>query len=345
MSFDLGIPDSVSQLHNIISKTTMAPQSFVPQLRILCLHDANSNASELKDALGRLGERLYQKHGYIDLVYVNSPLVVPDPLEEDSDRPSARVWWENASKAAVEANEDKSDIIPSYPGLDCSLLMLQQVWASCPFWGILSVGQGAAIASLLALLTTTYPPPSFCIFIDGTAILPEEERLIDSLPCLHLVQDSKSDVLIQQFGGQVHERSKGMPLFEKEDLNVIGRFIIHHKKQLFESDDEGGVAPAGQIVALQSALHYTELQAADAIAQEIAKNPPSSLLAVIRPTAVAGFLGNKRRQPGEEGGGAPCPSEFILKRDKRPNVQSDASREHPSQQKQQQNDENKEDVL
>ena len=39
-------------------------------LRILCLHDANSSASTLKQALTSLGDRLYQKHG-IDLVYIN----------------------------------------------------------------------------------------------------------------------------------------------------------------------------------------------------------------------------------------------------------------------------------
>jgi hypothetical protein len=39
-------------------------------LRILCLHDAHSSASNLKKALTMLGDRLYQKHG-IDLVYIN----------------------------------------------------------------------------------------------------------------------------------------------------------------------------------------------------------------------------------------------------------------------------------
>ena len=43
-------------------------------LRILCLHDDESNAMELSDTLEILGERLFEKYG-IDLIYVNAPLI------------------------------------------------------------------------------------------------------------------------------------------------------------------------------------------------------------------------------------------------------------------------------
>ena len=82
-------------------------------------------------------------------------------------------------------------------------------------------------------------------------------------------------------------------------------------------------------MALQTALHLAEQDAADCIAETIALNPPAALMAVIRPQAVAGWKGNRRRQPGEEGGGAPCPSEFLLHRQERASAAAGASRVHP----------------
>lgn len=78
-------------------------EMLAPSLRILCLHDGNSNAGELSDQLEVLGERLYEKH-MIDLVYVNAPLLVQG-LDNANDNNTAyylnplnnnpqRVWWE-----------------------------------------------------------------------------------------------------------------------------------------------------------------------------------------------------------------------------------------------------------
>lgn len=306
---------------------TMASQDesppIRPHLRVLCLHDSHSNATELKESLELLGNTLYQKHGHIDLVYVNSPL--DEGREDDSNDPLKRSWWNEVESS--DDGEEGASGGSSFHGLDASLMLLQQIWASCPFWGILGVGQGAAVASLLALLPTIHPPPHFCIFISGKALLPEEERLACHVTCLHLVDAEKNDHrdqdrLFVQFGGIVHERSSSERI-TKSDLNAVGRFLVDQKKKLRLGDGDG------DIVALQSALHLIELQAADKIAEEIASNPPNSLMAVIRPQGVAGWSGNKRRQPGEEGGGAPCPSEFLLKRDKRPTNLDTASRVHP----------------
>ena len=363
-----------------------------PPLRILCLHDEGSNAALLKEELDLLGQRLYAKHGGIDLVYVNSPITVPTPVKQEPND-VLRVWFEkeyNTNDAAIcnDANYADADadakneqaMVPSYLGLDASLLLLQQIWTSSPFWGILGVGQGAAVASLLTLVLPAMneerssslmtappviPPPSFAIFLAGQTVLPEREKLVvDGFPCLHLVPPTATytastntkqtplcdknknspsepphELLVSQFGGTVHEintkrrdKNDASSFFTKDALNVMGRFICQQRKQLLSSHSDQ------EIVVLQTALHLTEQEAADKIAQHIAKNPPAALMAVIRPNAVAGWSGNKRRQPGEEGGGAPCPSEFLLKREKRSDKNKDsqggsASRMHPQQAK------------
>jgi hypothetical protein len=137
------------------------------------------------------------------------------------------------------------------------------------------------------------------------------------------------DRLILQFGGQVYARaessSSSRDVLTKADMNAIGRFVVDQKKEM----RAGG--PASDVLALRTALHWTEAQAADTIAKHIAEDPPAALMAVIRPQAVAGWNGNKRRQPGEQGGGAPCPSEFLLNREKRHQTEGPA-RMHPEQQ-------------
>jgi len=288
-------------------------QSFHPaRLRVLCLHDADSNATKLKTALDRLGQRLYERHS-IDLVYVNSALA----LQPSNDETVRRVWWE-------ETTREDSDV-PQYTGLDASIMLIQQVWTSCPMQGILGVGQGAAVASIFSLLPSIEASPRFVIFCDGQTLLPETERIApDGMETLHLISNEETESsqrLIEQFGGLVHQRPCRQS-FSKDDLNVIGKFLVDQTKY---NDEQA-------IVALQTALHCVEQEASDKIAEQIAAEPPAALMAVIRPQAVAGWSGNKRRQPGEEGGGAPCPSEFLLKRDKRKG-DGGASRVHPNQQK------------
>lgn len=147
---------------------------IAPIFRILCLHDEGSHASKLSDQLEDFGERLYENHA-IDLVYVNSPLLLKESTRETPDR----VWWE-------EQEEHKC------VGLDASLLLLRQVWTSMPFWGILAVGKGAAVGSFLPLMPVS-PMPAFCIFVNGETLLEEEqELLVDDLPCLHIVGESAS---------------------------------------------------------------------------------------------------------------------------------------------------------
>ena len=155
-------------------------------LRILCLHDAHSSASSLKNALSKLGDRLYQKHG-IDLVYINSPLCATvasdtDRVWYDSDRTRRSSQQPTAPEATADGQQEQ------LIGLDASLCLLQQIWASMPFWGILGIGQGAAIGSLLSLLPDVKPRAKFGIFIQGEALIQEAERLVDAddWSCLHI---------------------------------------------------------------------------------------------------------------------------------------------------------------
>jgi hypothetical protein len=268
--------------------------------------------------------------------------------------------------------------------------------SSCPFWGILASGQGAAVAALLLLTPEVSSPalrPAFFISIDAhESLLPHEEKLVEGLPCLHLLSVldherlapddgaqewiSKSPQLsiVRQFGGSVHRRTGGKARnheshgkLSASEMNVIGRFLIEQKKGRrlqqspcrFESTryndlrdkDETMPSPSPntphclarddeslEVWVLRSRLFELENSVSILIAQQIAANPPSSLMAVIQPNAIAGFNGNRRLRPGEGGGGAPCPSDFVLHREKRgsasdganANESTSASRVHPS---------------
>lgn len=114
------------------------------------------------------------------------------------------------------------------------------------------------------------------------------------------------------------------------------QFLVEQKKTLRTTNQE-----AGNILVLQNHLFLAEQEAATAVARQIAQDPPKALMAVISPQAVGGWSeGSRRRAPNEEGGGAPCPSEFLLKRQNRTTHPQGASREHPNQRHQQQQSDN-----
>jgi len=310
-------------------------------LRILCLHDDESHAMELSDSLEVLGERLFEKHG-IDLVYVNSPLTSRKNQVLGPQELPNRVWWEEQAPfgktpqppTELSDEDDKSDDdsnaqeAPSNNaneknllGLDASLLLLKQVWNSMPFWGVLAIGKGAAVGSFLSLMGLS-PEPSFCCFVHGESLLEEEEQLVD-IPCLHIVGEDHgpSKKLFRQFGGDVHLGGKKLT---KSVLNIIGKFVVDQKKRLCENTTET------TILTLQNQLYMAEQEAANIVAQHIAADPPKALMAVISPQKVGGWSGRKRRGPKEEGGGAPCPSEFLLKREKRTTNPDGPTRNHPN---------------
>lgn len=299
------------------------PPSDAPQdqrsyisIRVLCLHDANSNAKQLHELLRPLDERLYEKHG-IEFVYINAPLVVVEEDMEAEDR--QRIWW--------EATEEHP-----YVGLDASLLHIQQIWKSLPFCGILAVGQGAAVASLLPMLE---PEISLGVFVYGQALLEEDEPMMAHWPCLHVVEelrttDPVTQRLVTQLPGQIHVAASTTPT--NAEFNVMGKFLVEQKKDM-------RVSGTGEELVLQTQLHLVELEASRVMAQVIAENPPKALMAVIQPNAeVSGWSGPKRRPFGAEGGGAPCPTEFLLKREKRSTNPDGPNRQHPNAAKEEEDD-------
>lgn len=100
--------------------------------------------------------------------------------------------------------------------------------------------------------------------------------------------------------------------------------MVAQKKRLRED------TPENNILALQNQLYMVEQEAASMVAEQIAADPPKTLMAVIQPQKVGGWSGRKRRGPKEEGGGAPCPSEFLLKREKRTTNPNGPTRNHPN---------------
>mmetsp|Transcript_16529 Transcript_16529/g.38199 ORF Transcript_16529/g.38199 Transcript_16529/m.38199 type:complete len:447 (-) Transcript_16529:317-1657(-) len=249
------------------------------------------------------------------------------------------------SRAADTAAPPSDQRPPRYVGLDASLLLLRQLWNSSPFWGILAVGQAAGVAALLSLLPSQGKegqPPSFMIFVNGRTLLDEEELLTEhlSMPCLHVIdsnameEDSDeykaaassrfnpTERLVRQFGGKIvcddngswsgrsSPSSRSIRRSSRPFNNHVGRFLVDQKRRLRKTVGDAVV------LALRHELHQTEADAAQLVAKQIAKNPPDALMAVITPRDVGGFR-DKRRGPGEEGGGAPCPSEFLLHRAKR----------------------------
>lgn len=208
-----------------------------PSLRILCLHDAHSNAASLERTLSRLrGPVAAQPRNRTCLRQQPSPLYSSD---------GTCVWWES----------DNDDDNQQHVGLDASLLHIRQVLQSAPcFCGILAVGHGAPLASLLPFLDHEHQL-EFAVFIHGHALLSENERLVDEdwpvlyicgtmmlstkgfagpflhdlisrdslLPCMIDLESEPSRRLVEQFGGEVHECMA--QVVGTAELNASGKVI------------------------------------------------------------------------------------------------------------------------
>jgi Serine hydrolase (FSH1) len=352
-------------------------------LRVLCLHDAESHAHEMQESLAALGQRLLEQHGIDLVYVNSPLAVAVGRSDSCDGEPRRVWWHGDDSLNEGLANkschdppgrpavidlsdDDESDCDdgtrlvpnrmpqqhhqqqqratkPTLVGLDASLLYLQQIWTSGPYWGLLGIGQGGTVASLFSLLPTTFPPPQCLVLCDASQALLHEEERLSHVPCLH-VGTMISEALVAQFGGQVAKATtdnpgrlnKGSPsggpdraVVSRSILNAVGRFLVGQRRATVGDPSSHG----GEIVALQTALHLAEEEATDYIAREIAANPPKALMAIILPHHVGGWSGDRRRQPGEQGGGAPCPEEFLLQRERRSAASEGASRNHPQSSK------------
>lgn len=158
------------------------------------------------------------------------------------------------------------------------------------------------------------------------------------------------------------------PLIECTPIlsNILGKYLVAQKNTLNSNPNKR------ELLSLQNQLANLEQLASLAISQEIQRNPPKALMAVIGPVAmlngkdgggggkgddatnndeggvqndtnddvdakktktttatgvlekvdvgraVGAWQGPRRRGRGEEGGGAPCPQEFLLREEVRP---------------------------
>lgn len=290
------------------SSSSSSNRNGSPPLRILCLHDADSNANELTAQTKKLADRLWRNH-HMELVFVNAP-IVSDPI---TDR---RRWWQTTEEHP-------------YLGLDASLLLIKQMWTSwSAFSGIIGVGQGASLGALLTLWLFEVQdeehyydpqqqraPPQMAIWIDGYTVLPEDAPLlsIQSLECLHILQpanDDHNDAMmmimdastndttthssnclttttlttsssssntdmnvsktrfVTQLGGRTHVRQVSEAWHSTDCLNIMGRYLVE-QKQAHQST---------QVARVQHALVATEQQAAQLVARHAMENPPSSLM-------------------------------------------------------------------
>lgn len=118
------------------------------------------------------------------------------------------------------------------------------------------------------------------------------------------------------------------------EFNIIGRFLVErHKEQRAKYTAKESL----MLFNAQAQLGLLEDYASNYVAATIAADPPKALMAIIAPNAVGGWTGDKLRDP-EDGGGAPCPKEFLLRRGERgstkrtsPDGDTDhVSRDHPS---------------
>lgn len=339
-------------------------------MRILCLHPEGSSAVSFSQYLSKLEQRLWEKHG-IELYFVDAPLLdVQNNCDEqcvsrrwyvqetiDKDGASTTRY------SGLDASLLHLSQIWARGGANCS--NQNGVVTEClPFQGILGFGQGANVAAMLPLMSYHYNeddadeeehivrPPifqglRFVMIIDGHDIIhqadestdPDEESELyvgeEGIQSLHVVFDDKCKVnngtsleLAKKYGPNAeieHCKQTNQSTCTPALSNILGKYLVARKNILYSNSE------TRQLIALQNQLANVEQVATLAIAQEIQRNPPKALMAVIGPLAVnhnkenevdvgmavGAWQGPRRRGFGEEGGGAPCPEEFLLKENER----------------------------
>mmetsp|Transcript_6082 Transcript_6082/g.13779 ORF Transcript_6082/g.13779 Transcript_6082/m.13779 type:complete len:423 (-) Transcript_6082:149-1417(-) len=166
-------------------------------------------------------------------------------------------------------------------------------------------------------------------------------------------RSSSSEQLANKYGpnATIHHCKQSNNTCTPALSNIIGKFLITQKNKLHSNPK------SLELLSLQNQLANVEQMATLAISQEIQRNPPKALMAVIGPAAmlpnagttkeddeamndgedgekhhhgnqggkesvkvdkaVGAWQGARRRGFGEEGGGAPCPGDFLLREEER----------------------------
>jgi G3E family GTPase len=200
---------------------------------------------------------------------------------------------------------------------------------------------------------------------DGNVIGDDEDVYVgpNGIHSLHVIMEgndhrdrerrSSSERLAKQYGpnATIHncklQSTDNSMMFDTSNMaswsalfNSIGKFLVTQKNALHCNSQ------TRELMMLQNQLLNVEQLATIAISEEIQRNPPNALMAVIGPSAmmsttssanddgttndkvddevvklvdkaVGAWQGGRRREFGEEGGGAPCPQEFLLREEER----------------------------
>lgn len=161
--------------------------------------------------------------------------------------------------------------------------------------------------------------------IFNSSQMSDQSSIVRDMPSLHLVSNKEALALSEFFDKRtIHESAINSPNGKK--FNVIGRWCVERRKETraIISSDEMDL-----LTMQQAKLSMLEEYAAQVVANTVASNPPKALMAIIAPNAVGGWTGEKDRN-FNDGGGAPCPREFIMRRQER--LKTDdigVGREHP----------------
>ena len=223
-----------------------------------------------------------------------------------------------------------------------------------PFSGIIGIGQGAALAALIPhlkgrdleffglqfmVLWNGYPLDFSCccsslidnlffkslvdIFSSSKAI--EKSLTVKNLPTLHIIASKVAKALSKYFDeSATYEYEEGNSDHGRT-FNVIGRWCVDRRKHARTALSGGDIT---LLTTQQARLSLLEEYATQIVAHTVASNPPKALMAIIAPNAVGGWTGQKDRN-FEDGGGAPCPREFLMKREERQKHEGSKGREHP----------------
>ena len=304
-------------------------------MKVLCLHDAHSNAIELQHSLQKLQIRLRQRHS-IELVFVNAPTIdtptsttttttnisissSDTSIETPDTSLQSRVWYETVSTPTTSStgstmtennsssnNHDtghqvSNDQQTRYIGLDASLMWLTQWWTSqvgreeAIGMGVLAVGQGAAVASLWSLLPNLQPPPSFFIFVNGYSLIQNPHDEI-SLPLSNI-----PSLHIHSSEQLVQQYPNNADNVDSANSSLPSHLSNHHVLNVVgrflvqRQQDQTTNHSAALLINRQ--LHQVEERAQELMAQTVSRDPPAALMAIIQPTTISpGWAGNRGRE-------------------------------------------------
>jgi len=203
-------------------------------MRVICLHDKDSSSKDFQKSLRELCNKLLSRHS-IELIFIDSPIVV-------SGNRLTRLWFreENIKLRSIKTNQI-GDYDVSIVGINASLLHISQLWTHIMPEGILGVGQGAVMASIMCQQCSgnesidainsfkKFPGLRFGIFLHGYPLRNNpffSSNILGDITENELQFDMVIDsALVYKFGNKKIE-TKTLHAFHENDTR--GRDLFHH---------------------------------------------------------------------------------------------------------------------